>query len=375
MAEGMPAGIIGGGDRWVKSAPLPARGPTPARSGAGSTSHRLRRRDQRDRGLQDHRPEGRSPRHLQPPAPCLRQALDIPSSGRPERSARSGCCASFPRPSRPRREGRSVRAVQWIEVPGTTGPLLSSSDRSVEMLDDPEPPPAAAGCTWCDGERFRVAAWELGVAIDRSDAVPGVRAGRTAFAPFRHEKFTKTLEERHYKVAFLAFSLERRKPWSSPAGFGVWCDISTGEEANGRIGPLPGLLPVPTPQKPNHPRNSRADSGALGTRGEFRQSTGVSTDGGPRQTEDRELGTEDIDQGKQVAARAVRALRLPSPRSGGRAWSFGDPVRSSGIGEQRPSTGSHPRMSPATLWQRVEPVVKDAVTKVGSPTPNWPGSR
>lgn len=153
VAEGMPAGIIGGGDRWVKSPPLFAAG--------SSSKCCIRGRvdvlvdcDGGTKGVVDFKTVDPKPDHI---ATYSRQfhayamALEHPATGRPETVSSLGLLCFLP-DSYDAEGGKAglFGAVQWIEVPRDDLGFAEFLRQVLDVLGDPEPPRAAAGCTWCE---------------------------------------------------------------------------------------------------------------------------------------------------------------------------------------------------------------------------------
>ena len=153
VAEGMPAGVIGGGDRWVKSASLSL----PSNRGACIIRGRvdvLVDCDDGTKGVVDFKTTVPKSDHL---AIYSRQlhayamALEYPSTGRPDTVSSLGLLCFLPDTY----EAEGARAglfgaVQWIEVPRDDLKFAEFLEEVVDILEDPEPPPAAAGCRWCE---------------------------------------------------------------------------------------------------------------------------------------------------------------------------------------------------------------------------------
>ena len=162
VAEGMPAGIIGGGDRWVKSAPLLLPG--------GSSTCLIRGRvdvlidcDGGTKSIVDFKTTVPKLDHIATYGRQLHayiMALEHPSAGRPETVSSLGLLCFLPDTY----EAEGGRAglfggVQWIEVARDNLGFAEFLGEVVDVLDDPEPPPAAADCMWCElREPFRAAA-------------------------------------------------------------------------------------------------------------------------------------------------------------------------------------------------------------------------
>jgi len=149
----MPAGVIGWGDRWVKSATLRP----PANRGACVIRGKvdvLVDCDDGTKGIIDFKTTVPKPDHVvtySRQAHAYAMALEQPSTGQPETVSSLGLLCFLP----DHYEAEGGRAglfggVQWIEMPRDDLGFAQFLGEVVDILDDPEAPPAAAGCLWCD---------------------------------------------------------------------------------------------------------------------------------------------------------------------------------------------------------------------------------
>ena len=152
VANGMPAGIVGGGDRWVKSSPLLA----PGRASTCLIRGRLDVLIDCDDGttaIVDFKTVDPKSDHI---ATYSRQlhayamALEHPAGGRPETVSSLGLLCFVP-DSFDAEEGRAglFGPVQWIEVPRDDEAFVGFLAEVVSILEEDEPPPADPSCQWC----------------------------------------------------------------------------------------------------------------------------------------------------------------------------------------------------------------------------------
>ena len=146
MAPGMPEGVIGGGDRWVKSAPLLVPGSSKTCLIRGRVDA-LVDCDDGTTGVVDFKTTIPKPDHIATYGRQLHayaMALEHPSSGRPSRSAPWGCSVSCPTPTRrPRGGPASTGTWSGSRSPGTTRPSPAFSSRwSASSMAPSHPRPA-----------------------------------------------------------------------------------------------------------------------------------------------------------------------------------------------------------------------------------------
>jgi PD-(D/E)XK nuclease superfamily len=159
VAEGMPPGIVGGGDRWVKSAPLLPPG--------GATTCVIRGRvdvlidcDDGTKGIVDFKTTLPKADHLAIYGRQLHayaMALEHPAGGRSETVSSLGLLCFLP-DSFEAEQGTAglFGPVQWVEVPRDDEAFVLFLAEVVSVLDQDDPPPADPSCPWCglrDGVR------------------------------------------------------------------------------------------------------------------------------------------------------------------------------------------------------------------------------
>jgi len=148
----MPKGVIGGGDRWVKSAPLWVPG--------GSKPCVIRGRvdvlidcDDGTTAVVDCKTTVPKPDHLGTYGRQLHayaMALEHPSSGKPEGVSSLGLLCFLP-DTYEALEGRAGLSgdLQWIEVPRDDLEFAQFLGEVVSVLGRDHPPEPAPGCSWC----------------------------------------------------------------------------------------------------------------------------------------------------------------------------------------------------------------------------------
>jgi PD-(D/E)XK nuclease superfamily len=149
---GMPPGVIGSGDRWVKSAPLML----PASSKACVIRGRvdvLVDRDDGTTGVVDFKTTVPKPDHLATYGRQLHayaMALEHPSSGMPAHVSSLGLLCFLPDTYKAldRRAGISGD-LQWIEVSRDDVGFAQFLSEVVSVLGCDDPPEPAPGCSWC----------------------------------------------------------------------------------------------------------------------------------------------------------------------------------------------------------------------------------
>ena len=162
LADGMPAGVIGSGDRWVKSAPLLP----PGSSGTCMIRGRvdvLIDCDDGTKGIVDFKTTVPKADHLTTYGRQLQayaMALEHPSSGRPEAVSSLGLMCFLP-DTYEAEAGRAglFGAVQWIEVPRDDQGFVMFLGEVVSVLESDTQPAADPTCPWCAlRDRARAAA-------------------------------------------------------------------------------------------------------------------------------------------------------------------------------------------------------------------------
>ena len=152
MASGMPAGVIGGGDRWVKSAPL-------LPPGAGRTCL-IRGRldvlvdcDDGTTGVVDFKTTIPKPDHIATYGRQLHayaMALEHPSSGRPETVSSMGLLCFLPDEYEAEEERAALYGqVEWIEVPRDDVGFVQFLEEVLSVLEQDDPPEPGPDCPWC----------------------------------------------------------------------------------------------------------------------------------------------------------------------------------------------------------------------------------
>jgi hypothetical protein len=158
-APGMPIGVIGGGDRWVKSAPLVAPG--------NSKTCIIRGRvdvlidcDDGTTGVVDFKTTMPKSDHLATYGRQLHayaMALEHPSSGRPLKVSSLGLLCFLPDTYEAVNDRSGISGeLQWIEVPRDDLTFAQFLEEVVSVLGRDDPPDPAPGCSWCalrDGMR------------------------------------------------------------------------------------------------------------------------------------------------------------------------------------------------------------------------------
>lgn len=152
VAEGMLAGVIGGGDRWVKSAPLLISG--------GSSTCLIRGRvdvlidcDDGTKGVIDFKTVDPKSDHLAIYGRQLHayaMALEHPAAGKPEIVSSLGLLCFIP-DFFDAKDGEAglFGPVQWIEVPRDDEGFERFLAEVVSVLEQDAPPPASPSCLWC----------------------------------------------------------------------------------------------------------------------------------------------------------------------------------------------------------------------------------
>jgi hypothetical protein len=151
-APRMPEGVIGGGDRWVKSAPVLVPG--------SSRTCVIRGRvdvlvdcDDGTTGVVDFKTTVPRPDHLATYGRQLHayaMALEHPSSGRPVQVSSLGLLCFLP-DTYEALEGRAglTGELQWIEVPRDDLAFAGFLEEVASVLGCDGPPAPAPGCPWC----------------------------------------------------------------------------------------------------------------------------------------------------------------------------------------------------------------------------------
>jgi len=151
-ARGMPEGVIGGGDRWVKSAPLVVPG--------SSRTCLIRGRvdvlvdcDDGTTGVVDFKTTVPKPDHIATYGRQLHayaMALEHPSSEGPEEVSSLGLLCFLP-DTYEAQDGRAglYGDVMWIEVPKDDLGFAQFLGTVVSVLDHDDAPEPAPSCAWC----------------------------------------------------------------------------------------------------------------------------------------------------------------------------------------------------------------------------------
>jgi hypothetical protein len=162
LAEGMPVGVIGRGDRWVKSVPLRPPGCSATCTIRGFVDV-LIDCDDGSTGIVDFKTTVPKAEHLTTYSRQLHAyavALEHPFSARATEVSSLGLLCFLPE-SYEAENGKAglFGAVQWIDVPRDDQRFSEFLGEIVSVLEEPNPPPAAPGCAWCAlREPLRVAA-------------------------------------------------------------------------------------------------------------------------------------------------------------------------------------------------------------------------
>ena len=151
-ARGMPAGVIGGGDRWVKSAPFAP----PGSAGTGMIRGKvdvLVECDDGSLGVVDFKTTIPKPDHV---ATYSRQlhayawALEHPASGPAAVVSSLGLLCFLPDTYEAMGDQAGLYGnVEWIEVPRDDEAFVRFLMEVVSILNDSDPPPASPDCPWC----------------------------------------------------------------------------------------------------------------------------------------------------------------------------------------------------------------------------------
>ena len=156
LAQGMPAGVIGGGDRWVKSSPVTPSGSTRSCIIRGQVDV-LVDCDDGTKGIVDFKTTVPKADHVATYGRQLHAyawALEHPSSGPPVEVGALGLCASCPTPTRPgdRLPGCSARS-SGSRCPRGDEKFLEFLGEVLSILEGIDRPPASANCPWCQMRR------------------------------------------------------------------------------------------------------------------------------------------------------------------------------------------------------------------------------
>jgi len=151
-AKGMPAGVIGGGDRWVKSAPVALPGCSRPVVIRGQVDV-LVDCDDGSLGVVDFKTTVPRADHL---ATYSRQlhayawALEHPAGGLPAPVSSLGLLCFLPETfdARGRRAGL-FGALEWIEIPRNEEGFRRFLHDVLDVLEGPTPPPPTKDCSWC----------------------------------------------------------------------------------------------------------------------------------------------------------------------------------------------------------------------------------
>ena len=152
VAPGMPRGVIGGGDRWVKSAPLLVPGSSRTFFIRGRVDV-LVDRDDGTKGVLDFKTTVPKPDHIATYGRQLHayaMALEHPSSGKPEGVSSLGLLCFSP-DTYEFVEGRAglYGDLRWIEVPRDDLGFAQFLGTVVSVLEHDDPPRPAPSCSWC----------------------------------------------------------------------------------------------------------------------------------------------------------------------------------------------------------------------------------
>jgi len=152
VVPGMPPGVIEGGDRWVKSAPIVFPGTTAAIVIRGRVDV-LVRCDDRTVAVVDFKTGGPRPVDIDKYARQLHAyalALEQPSVGPPtDVSALGLLCFSPDRFETNGQDAAVTGGLSWTEVPLHRPAFMSFLSRVLALLDEPEAPPPSIDCRWC----------------------------------------------------------------------------------------------------------------------------------------------------------------------------------------------------------------------------------
>jgi hypothetical protein len=158
QADGMPGGVIGAGDRWVKSEALPVPGSETQVVIRGQVDV-LVECDDGTLGIVDFKTTMPKADHIATYARQLHAyawALERPSSGPPANGppvtvSSLGLLCFLPDTYRAQGAHAGLfGAVEWVEIPRDDEQFSAFLTGVVAVLDRPEPPPATPGCQWCD---------------------------------------------------------------------------------------------------------------------------------------------------------------------------------------------------------------------------------
>jgi len=159
VSASMPAGVIGGGDRWVKSATILPPGGTSTCLIRGKVDV-LIDCDEGTKAIVDFKTTVPKADHLATYGRQLHayaMALEHPSGGRPETVSSLGLLCFLP-DSYEAEVGKAglFGDVTWIEVPRDDLGFAQFLGEVVSVLDRGDPPDPDSACQWCavrDGVR------------------------------------------------------------------------------------------------------------------------------------------------------------------------------------------------------------------------------
>ncbi len=154
LAEGMPPGVIGSPDRWVKSEALALPG-CPSSVVIRGRLDALVACDDDTTGVIDFKTAEPSGNHI---ATYSRQlhayavALEHPSGGRPTSVSSLGLLCFLPDEyEAAERRAALLGEVEWIEIPRDDAAFQAFLCEVAAVLEHPEPPDGSPGCVWCAG--------------------------------------------------------------------------------------------------------------------------------------------------------------------------------------------------------------------------------
>ena len=152
LAEGMAAGVIGGGDQWVKSAPILPPGSMATCLIRGKVDV-LIDCDDGTKGIVDFKTTVPKADHLATYGRQLHayaMALEHPSSGRPVEVSSLGLLCFLPETYEAKGGVAGLFGpVQWIEVPRDDLGFAQFLGEVVAVLERDDPPGPGPACQWC----------------------------------------------------------------------------------------------------------------------------------------------------------------------------------------------------------------------------------
>jgi hypothetical protein len=154
MSPGLPPGVVEHGEKWVECRPISIAGreSTCYVKGKFDTVVRF---DDGSYGVIDFKTSEQKPDSLRKYARQLHayaRALEDPAPGKLALSPVSRLGLLVFEPAVYAQTGTAVDlsgSVAWVEIPRDDGGFMTFLGRVLDLLDQPEPPPANPKCEWC----------------------------------------------------------------------------------------------------------------------------------------------------------------------------------------------------------------------------------